>query len=471
MTTVSKNFKTQLSASTSICAAAAAALLLFCPPARAAEPQAAPVEGTVASDTVGAITPTTRGTGVGESAAKAVSGEELMIGDKVRVSFFEQFDLGQGADAGLTTDARTFYQRLDLTGEHVVGADGEISIPLLGRFKVAQETPEEASAKIIQAYDEIMGRTGQVDIAILERKPVFVTGIVKAPGSFRFEPGMVVLQVIALAGGYDRGAEAAARLLEAQRERERHAQAVDRLQWLIAKRTRLMQQHDATGNGVPEKQTNANDGEDINKAMEGELRLLDAELAANSGADGLQKARLAYAHGQVETLKTLMDRLGRQIDVRSERLRVLQTVQGRGFSTLETLWNAQKDVSDLQMQHERLVAEFASAKHNVVQAEAEGEKLVTDRRVQIERELADIEEEINQQQTIVDASEKMIAALETATSGARMGEPLRVSILRRTPGKTEIMKAEETTDLFPGDVVKVEVVSGSDAAIESASAL
>ncbi len=33
------------------------------------------------------------------------------------------------------------------------------------------------------------------------------------------------------------------------------------------------------------------------------------------------------------------------------------------------------------------------------------------------------------------------------------------SILRRTPGKTEIMAAEETTDLFPGDVVKVEVVS------------
>ncbi|MFI0845989.1 polysaccharide biosynthesis/export family protein [Mesorhizobium sp. IMUNJ 23232] len=470
MTTVSKNFKAKLSASTSICAAAAAALLLFGPPALATEPQAAPVEGTVASDTVGAITPTTSGTGAGEAAAKAVSGEELMIGDKVRVSFFEQFDLGQGADAGLTTDARTFYQRLDLTGEHVVGADGEISIPLLGRFKVAQETPEEASAKIVQAYDEIMGRTGQVDIAILERKPVFVTGIVKAPGSFRFEPGMVVLQVIALAGGYDRGAEAAARLLEAQRERERHAQAVDRLQWLIAKRARLMQQHDSQ-NGKGEKQSNADDGEGPNKAMEGELRLLDAELTANLGADGLQKARLAYASGQVETMNSLLDLLARQIDVRSERLRVLQTIQGRGFSTLETLWNAQKDVSDLQMQRERLVAELGSAKHNIVQTEAEGTKLVADRRVLIQRELAGIEEEINQQRTIVEAAEKMIAALETATSGARLGEPLHVSILRRTPGKTEIMAAEETTDLFPGDVVKVEVVSGSDAVVTSANTL
>ncbi len=82
-----------------------------------------------------------------------------------------------------------------------------------------------------------------------------------------------MLQVIALAGGYDRGAPRRGLAARSAAERERHAQAADRLQWLIAKRARLMQQHDSQ-DGKGEKQSNADDGEGPNKAMEGELRLL-----------------------------------------------------------------------------------------------------------------------------------------------------------------------------------------------------
>ena len=194
------------------------------------------------------------------------------------------------------------------------------------------------------------------------------------------------------------------------------------------------------------------------------MGLLDAELAANSGTDVLQQTRLANASGQVESLKKILDLVTQQIDVRSERLRVLQQMQGRGFSTLEILWNAQKDVSDLQMQQERLTAELASADQSVVQTRAEGAKLVSDRHLDIQRQIAAVDEEIDQQKTIIDTSEKMIAALETATSGARMGTPLKVTIVRRTPAKTEIIDASETTDLFPGDVVKVDADTG-DAAL------
>jgi polysaccharide biosynthesis/export protein ExoF len=375
------------------------------------------------------------------------------------VSFFEQLDLGQGADAGMTADIRTFYQRLDLTGEHVVEADGSINIALLGRFAIGGMTSDEARIKVMEAYRSIMGRTGEVNIKIVERKPIFVTGIVKSPGSFRYEPGMITVQAIALAGGYDRPAEAAARLFDAQRERERRTQAVNRLESLVAKRIRLVRQRDLLENPGAKTSNEKTDsaGDDISVLMEGELRLLNAEMSARSGEILLNDAKLTSAKGHLDELKKISKIVARQIGSRSERMRVLQKMQGSGISTLEALWNAQKEVADLQMQEGRLTAEIGSAESSVIQAETEAAATKSNRNVSIERELAAIEEEINQQRTTIDASEIMISALETSASGARIGEPLQLKILRRTTAGTALLDADEATDLRPGDVVKVGV--------------
>lgn len=385
--------------------------------------------------------------------------DELMIGDKIQVSFFEQLDLGPGADAGMTADIRTFYQRLDLTGEHVVEADGAINIALLGRFAIGGMTSDEARIKVMEAYRSIMGRSGEVNIKIVERKPIFVTGIVKSPGSFRYEPGMITGQAVALAGGYDRPAEAAARLFDAQRERERRTQAVNRLERLVAKRIRLVRQRDLLDNPDAKTSNEKTDsaGDEISVLMEGELRLLAAEMSARSGEISLNNAKLSSTKGQLSALKKISEIVARQIGFRSERARVLQKMQGSGISTLESLWNAQKEVADLQMQEGRLTAEIGAAETSIVQAEAEAVMIKSSRSVDIERELAAVEEEINQQRTTIDASENMISALETSASGARIGEPLRLRILRRTSARTALLDADETTDLRPGDVVKVGV--------------
>lgn len=382
--------------------------------------------------------------------------DELMIGDKIQVSFFEQLDLGQGTDAGMTADIRTFYQRLDLTGEHVVEADGSINIALLGRFVIGGMTSDEARLKVTEGYRTLMGKSGEVSIKILDRKPIFVTGIVKSPGSFRFEPGMITAQAIALAGGYDRPAEATSRLFESQRERERRAQATDRLERLLARRVRLVRQRDLLENSDAGKDKETlNEASEFSISMESEMRLLDAEISARSGEVALENAKLSSAREQLSALKTISEIVGKQISVRSDRLRVLQKLQGSGISTLEVLWNAQSEVADLQMQKGRLTAEIVSAENSIVQNEAQALTNKSNRNVAVERELAAVEEEINQQKNAVNASEAMIAALETTASGAQNGEPLKLKIMRRTPAGTTILDADEAMDLRPGDVVKV----------------
>ena len=382
--------------------------------------------------------------------------DELMIGDKIQVSFFEQLDLGQGTDAGMTADIRTFYQRLDLTGEHVVEADGSINIALLGRFVISGMTSDETRLKVMEGYQSLMGKSGEVSIKIIDRKPIFVTGIVKSPGSFRYEPGMITAQAIALAGGYDRPAEATSRLFEAQRERERRAQATDRLERLVAKRIRLLRQRGLLENpGARTDKQVPDEASAFSISIESEMRLLDAEMSARAGEVTLENAKLSSAREQLGALKKFSGIVGKQITVRSERMRVLQKLQGSGISTLEVLWNAQKEVADLQMQEGRLAADIVSAENSITQNEAEALTSKSNRNVTVERELAAVEEEINQQKNAVDASEAMIVALETTASGAQNGEPLKLKIMRRTPARTIILDADEAMDLRPGDVVKV----------------
>ena len=134
--------------------------------------------------------------------------------------------------------------------------------------------------------------------------------------------------------------------------------------------------------------------------MEAELRLLDAEMSARSAELSLNSAKLSSAKEQLNALKKISDIVARQIGARADRMRVLQKMQGSGNSTLEALWNAQKEVADLQMQEGRLAAEIGSAESDVVQAEAEAVKINAGRNVDVERELTMVEEEINQHQDL-----------------------------------------------------------------------
>ncbi len=65
----------------------------------------------------------------------------LEIGDKLKISFYETLDMAAAKQSGQNRPdpqgaLRTFYQRMDLSGDYAFEQDGTISIPLLGRVQV-----------------------------------------------------------------------------------------------------------------------------------------------------------------------------------------------------------------------------------------------------------------------------------------------------------------------------------------------
>lgn len=105
----------------------------------------------------------------------------------------------------------------ELKTKSVVNGDGEVTVPLVGQVKVGGLTLTDARTKIqsLLPTKEFRRRTAdgrefplilspsEINVAILEYRPVYLNGDVAKPGEQTYRPGLTVRQTIALAGGFD----------------------------------------------------------------------------------------------------------------------------------------------------------------------------------------------------------------------------------------------------------------------------
>jgi exopolysaccharide production protein ExoF len=145
------------------------------------------------------------------------------VGDRLKVAFYERVEVEEDkwGRSSSASALRGVLQRLELSGEYAVQDDGTISVPLLGSIPVANRSAQQVHADLVEAFDQLLGRNGLVNILSLERSPIYVLGPVKNPGSFKYVPGMTILHAIALSGGLDRGTSEPWQKIGAVRQAER----------------------------------------------------------------------------------------------------------------------------------------------------------------------------------------------------------------------------------------------------------
>jgi polysaccharide export outer membrane protein len=104
-----------------------------------------------------------------------------------------RYTLGPGDKINVTVWARP-----ELSGEHVVGPDGDIQIPFLGSVRIADMTPDEASTKLSGALSEYyLGAYATITILSYSGNTVTVLGHVAKPGQFTFTDNPTLLEVLA----------------------------------------------------------------------------------------------------------------------------------------------------------------------------------------------------------------------------------------------------------------------------------
>lgn len=95
------------------------------------------------------------------------------------------------------------WREKELSGMFVVRPDGRITLPLAGEIAVAESTPEQVQAKVIELYSKFINKPEvSVSLARVGSKKYYLVGMVMRTGEFPLVVPINVLQAINSAGGF-----------------------------------------------------------------------------------------------------------------------------------------------------------------------------------------------------------------------------------------------------------------------------
>ena len=352
---------------------------------------------------------------------------------------------------------------MDLSGEYVIDEAGGVDIPRLGRFAAAGQTMTALQAEFVQAFQRALGRTSDVHIAILDRQPIYVLGGPRGGATIKHAPGMIVLQALAEAGGYQRGAGDTSRAIELIRERQRLGEAEDRLARALVRQARFIALRDGLGTVTLPSDLAARMPDAVSQDMiaallgEGDATLA-MERRAHEGQLALADRLVSIAQGELTAQKMRVTQARALALSKAARLRDLESIAARGSVSQFKLADAGVEIADLAVKQEDLHVAVTQAESRLAEAELARAKLLEAKIAQITRDLATAGQETADLVRSVSAMRAVLAVLGDTTpiTDGRQPQHPRLRIVRRVTAGTLSLPAAETTPLMPGDVLQID---------------
>ena len=378
------------------------------------------------------------------------------VGDRLRVSVFEQLDVPQGASNQRARDTmRAFYQRVDLGGEYSVESDGTLNLPRIGRIAVAGRSVSEVRQDIANALQKETGRLGDVHVAILERQPVYVVGHVRQPGSFRFVSGMIAIQAIALAGGTDRALDRGLTPVDASRERERAGVARSRLASLLARRAVLQSVRDRIRSDIPDDLVDLVGAERARELVEAESAASQRAAEERAGEVRRLNGVLAAAREELRALRSAADQSRRLAGARQSEIARVSEPDPR-LTNRTLVAGLQAEAADFGLKNRQFEMAASQVEQRIAEAAGELSRIELQFRSQVTRDLAAAEQDIAALKEALASAGVIADQIQTRTGSETSIQPT-FEIVRPTAGRPQTIPAQATTMLQPGDVLQVTV--------------
>lgn len=96
----------------------------------------------------------------------------------------------------------TVFGEENLSGTFVINDGGFLSLPLIGDVRAEGETIKGIERIIFARLSPDYIREPSVSIEIADRKPFYVLGEVRSPGSYEYVDNITILKAVATAGGF-----------------------------------------------------------------------------------------------------------------------------------------------------------------------------------------------------------------------------------------------------------------------------
>jgi exopolysaccharide production protein ExoF len=109
----------------------------------------------------------------------------------------------------LRKNAGEIYPWAALNGEFSVGANGSVSMPIMGEIAASGRSTAELAETISQTLKQKadLAEIPSASVEVIKYRPLFVTGAVQQPGKYDYQPGLTVLQAVSTAQGIMRFAD------------------------------------------------------------------------------------------------------------------------------------------------------------------------------------------------------------------------------------------------------------------------
>ncbi|WP_170151402.1 polysaccharide biosynthesis/export family protein [Microvirga subterranea] len=372
-------------------------------------------------------------------AADGASPQQLAPGDRVQVIVFQQ---------------------PEISGDFIVDGAGAVTIPLIGAIAVQDLTLGEAEKRITQRLAEGFIDRPVVSLKINEQRPVYVLGDVRSPGSYPYRYGASVLSAVALAGGIGMQEQAVAgnrsEFLQAD-ERLQVAQATHRA--LFIRRLRLEAQRLGSAKfDLPRDTTYSRDDPDVARIFKEEQDLLAVQRAGHEQTLRLlrdQKPRLeaeiAGVRAQAEAEQTQLELLQEHI---ADYNKLVTTGLARRYAMIELQREEARHKGNLA----RFAADIARLENSIGEIGVRMQEAENEYMRRAMTELQETRSRLQELDITIPVAQELRETRFQQSRAALMGmvdASYAVAILRTRSGKEEVVRAEMSTRLLPGDIVEV----------------
>jgi exopolysaccharide production protein ExoF len=345
----------------------------------------------------------------------------------------------------------------ELSGEYRINPDGAISVPVIGRFNVINQTAAQLEKILATRTGEIAGREVYVTVETAAYKPVFVTGLVKNPGSVQWFPSMTVLQALSVSGGIYR-ADGTARgdATTGSSELARFKKALDQEKRSIAELARIRaEQRDASVIEVPAQLIKLVGPKEAGQLIKTQTVLLESRRT--SFADqlaSLERGRV-LAGQELTGLKEQSLRIKDLLRLRTDARQKVQELLSKGLVPAFRALDEEIKVSELEDKITNTAVALARVQATVANLEREAMRTVAEKKAQLEAEAVKLESEIAQLDIEAEASRDAYPELTGNTTPDNPEKRISFKLVRNSDDERDVIPAEEATFVRPGDVLVV----------------
>jgi exopolysaccharide production protein ExoF len=341
-----------------------------------------------------------------------------------------------------------------LSGEYVVGADGNVNFPVVGPTVGAGQNGAQLAATLGTDLQQALGlaTAPTVTVEVAEYGPIYVSGDVGAPGEYKFAPNLTVIKALALAGGQRRGADAVAR---PEREMLTTTGALDVLQdeyaRLLIRRARLDAEL-AGKNEIPiPPELKGRPG--LDDIVAAEKAILDAQKRQAESQSSSLTDQVALLNKQIESYKQKQASTGQQLDVARDQLGKITTLSDNGLALASRVASLQTNVGDLESRLLDSQTATLQAQQDIASIQREQSGLSDQRISDLSLERQTVDGEIGALQLKIATQKGLVqeAAMQTGAAAlpADAAPTYTYAIIRN--GKE--IAADLNTPVMPGDVV------------------